>query len=197
MNTDIITTSIKKYIIYILLVIMGVILGVAFKNGSNNVVPGDTLNTTPTTIRDTNDTSKITSKGTITITPAPSTATGDTLVVKEALVATNGNRRVEVPIRNQSVPLNNSESKDTLNKNIEVTNTIDVSSLVRPLVPKWEIGIGVGTHDGDTYIPVSIQRDYKVDKAVRLEIHLDPTAKGDTKKILSPKGIEVQHVWKF
>ena len=100
MNTDIITTSIKKYIIYILLVIMGVILGVAFKNGSNNVVPGDTLNTTPTTIRDTNDTSKITSKGTITITPAPSTATGDTLVVKEALVATNGNRRVEVPIRN-------------------------------------------------------------------------------------------------
>lgn len=197
MNTDIITTSIKKYIIYILLVIMGIILGVAFKNGSNNTASSDTLNTTSTTLRDTNDTSKITSKGTITITPAPSTATGDTLVVKESLVATNGNRKVEAPIRNQSVPLNNSESKDTLNKNIEVTNTIDVSSLVRPLVPKWEIGIGVGTHDGDTYIPVSIQRDYKVDKAVRLEIHLDPTAKGDTKKILSPKGIEVQHVWKF
>lgn len=197
MNTDIITTIIKKYIIYILLVIMGVILGVAFKNGSNNTASSDTLNTTSTTLRDTNDTSKITSKGTITITPAPSTATGDTLVVKESLVATNGNRKAEVPIRNQSVPLNNNENKDTSNKNIEVTNTIDVSSLVRPLVPKWEIGIGVGTHDGDTYIPVSIQRDYKVDKAVRLEIHLDPTAKGDTKRILSPKGIEVQHVWKF
>lgn len=197
MNTDIITTIIKKYIIYILLVIMGIILGVAFKNGSNNTASSDTLNTTSTTLRDINDTSKITSKGTITITSAPSTATGDTLVVKESLVATNGNRKAEVPIRNQSVPLNNNENKDTSNKNIEVTNTIDVSSLVRPLVPKWEIGIGVGTHDGDTYIPVSIQRDYKVDKAVRLEIHLDPTAKGDTKRILSPKGIEVQHVWKF
>lgn len=137
---------------------------------------------------------EITSTGTITVTP--NREPNDVLVIHESLVASNGNRRVEVPIRNIKTPITDNYNSDTpnsntTNKTVTYENKIDVSALVRPLVPKWEIGTGVGTHRGNVYIPVSIQRDYKVDKAVRVEVHLDP------KDRMAPKGVEVQHIWKF
>lgn len=148
------------------------------------------------TIKATNEDTKVTSTGTITVTPNKEPT--DVLVVHESLVASNGNRKVEVPIRNIKAPIYNpdndnnpSPSNPNPNKTVTYENKIDVSALVRPLVPKWEIGTGVGTHRGDVYVPVSVQRDYKVDKAVRVEVHLDP------KDRMAPKGIEVQHIWKF
>lgn len=153
-----------------------------------------------------NEDKKVTSTGTITVTP--NKEPNDVLIVRESLVASNGNRRVEVPIRNSKTPIpdnpnsdnptprvarpapdNNNNNKN--NKTVTYENKIDVSALVRPLVPKWEIGIGVGAHRGNVYVPVSVQRDYKVDKAVRVEFHLDP------KDRMAPKGVEVQHIWKF
>lgn len=140
-----------------------------------------------------NEDKEITSTGTITVTP--NKEPNDVLVIHESLVASNGHRRVEVPIRDTKTPIAtpNSDNYNTDNPNKTVTyeNKIDVSALVRPLVPKWEIGTGVGTHRGNVYVPVSVQRDYKVDKAVRVEVHLDP------KDRMAPKGVEVQHIWKF
>lgn len=147
------------------------------------------------TIKATNeDTNKVTSTGTITVTP--NKEPNDILVVHESLVASNGNRKVEVPIKSIKAPIpvntnNNNPSPANSNKTVTYENKIDVSALVRPLVPKWEIGTGVGTHRGNVYVPVSVQRDYKVDKAVRVEVHLDP------KDRMAPKGVEVQHIWKF
>ena len=151
------------------------------------------------TIKATNeDTNKVTSTGTIMVTP--NKEPNDVLVVHESLVASNGNRKVEVPIRNIKAPIYNPNYNNPsdnnpatpINKTVTYENKIDVSALVRPLVPKWEIGTGVGTHRGNVYIPVSVQRDYKgVDKAVRVEVHLDP------KDRMAPKGVEVQHIWKF
>lgn len=146
-----------------------------------------------------NEDKEITSTGTITVTPN-SKEPNDVLVIHESLVASNGHRRVEVPIRDTKTPIsvdnptyNNPSNPNNPNSNKTVTyeNKIDVSALVRPLVPKWEIGTGVGTHRGNVYVPVSVQRDYKVDKAVRVEVHLDP------KDRMAPKGVEVQHIWKF
>lgn len=37
----------------------------------------------------------------------------------------------------------------------------------------WEAGIGVGVHDQNFYIPVSIQRNYSKSHSVEAEIHLD------------------------
>ena len=37
----------------------------------------------------------------------------------------------------------------------------------------WEIGVGAGVHDGKAYIPVSLQRNYKKDRSVVLELHYD------------------------
>jgi hypothetical protein len=146
------------------------------------------------TIKATNEnTDKVTSTGTITVTP--NKEPNDVLVVHESLVASNGHRKVEVPIRNIKAPIivdnPSTPANPDNNKNVTYENKIDVSALVRPLVPKWEIGTGVGTHRGDVYVPVSVQRDYKVDKAVRVEVHLDP------KDRMAPKGVEVQHIWKF
>ena len=150
------------------------------------------------TIKTTNESAdKVISTGTIMVTP--NKEPHDVLVVHESLVASNGNRKVEVPIRNIKAPIvvdNNYNNPSTPNpdnnKTVTYENKIDVSALVRPLVPKWEIGTGVGTHRGNVYVPVSVQRDYKgVDKAVRVEVHLDP------KDRMAPKGVEVQHIWKF
>lgn len=36
----------------------------------------------------------------------------------------------------------------------------------------WEISAGVGSHRGDAYIPLGVQRSYAPHKAVAAEVHL-------------------------
>ena len=37
----------------------------------------------------------------------------------------------------------------------------------------WELGVGMGIHDGKTYIPVSLQRNYSKNHSVAVELHYD------------------------
>ena len=37
----------------------------------------------------------------------------------------------------------------------------------------WELGVGMGVHDGKTYIPVSLQRNYSKSHSVAAELHYD------------------------
>lgn len=37
----------------------------------------------------------------------------------------------------------------------------------------WELGVGMGVHDGKTYIPVSLQRNYSKNHSVAAELHYD------------------------
>lgn len=37
----------------------------------------------------------------------------------------------------------------------------------------WELGVGMGVHDGKTYIPVSLQRNYSKNHSVAVELHYD------------------------
>ena len=37
----------------------------------------------------------------------------------------------------------------------------------------WELGVGMGVHDGKTYIPVSLQRNYSKNHSVTVELHYD------------------------
>ena len=59
----------------------------------------------------------------------------------------------------------------------------------------WELSAGVGSHRGDVYLPVGLQRNYSPHKAVAAELHLVPEdlAKGKIKA----SGWEVKHVWRF
>lgn len=176
------------FLTLLLIIITGVFKHWYSRSSGHSIPNKDTIKATETT-------DKVTSTGTITVTP--NKEPNDVLVVHESLVASNGHRKVEVPIKSIKAPItvdnpsNNPDTPNNNNKTVTYENKIDVSALVRPLVPKWEIGTGVGTHRGNVYVPVSVQRDYKVDKAVRVEVHLDP------KDRMAPKGVEVQHIWKF
>ena len=59
----------------------------------------------------------------------------------------------------------------------------------------WELSAGVGSHQGDVYLPVGLQRNYAPHKALAAEVHLVPEdlAKGKIKT----SGWEVKHVWRF
>ncbi len=54
----------------------------------------------------------------------------------------------------------------------------------------WEIGIGYGNHDGKSYVPVELQRNYSKHKAVAAEVHMDTGLR-------EVEGYEVKHVWRF
>ena len=74
-------------------------------------------------------------------------------------------------------------------------NEYKVDVLKINLDKAWELSTGVGSHRGDTYIPLGVQRNYAPHKAVAAEVHLVPEdlAKGKIKT----SGWEVKHVWRF
>jgi len=74
-------------------------------------------------------------------------------------------------------------------------NEYKVDVLKINLDKSWELSAGVGSHRGDSYIPLGVQRNYAPNKAVAAEVHLVPEelAKGKIKT----SGWEVRHVWRF
>lgn len=74
-------------------------------------------------------------------------------------------------------------------------NEYKVDVLKITLDKSWELSTGVGSHQGDIYIPVGLQRNYAPNKAVVAEVHLVPEdlAKGKVKT----SGWEVKHVWRY
>lgn len=41
----------------------------------------------------------------------------------------------------------------------------------------WEMGVGAGVHEGDFYIPISIQRNYSKSHSIEAEVHVSPRDK--------------------
>ena len=74
----------------------------------------------------------------------------------------------------------------------KITQTIDLTHVVNNMNNKykknWEVGIGYGIHNGKSFVPVEIQRNYKADKAISIEFHT--TTKGT-------QGYEIKHKWKL
>lgn len=54
----------------------------------------------------------------------------------------------------------------------------------------WEFSAGVGSHQGDVYLPLGLQRNYTSHKAVAAEVHLVPGT-------IKTSGWEVRHVWRY
>jgi len=63
------------------------------------------------------------------------------------------------------------------------------------LEKSWGLSAGIGSHRGDAYIPVGVQRNYAPNRAVAAEVHLVPEdlAKGK----VTTSGWEVKHVWRY
>lgn len=52
----------------------------------------------------------------------------------------------------------------------------------------WEWSAGIGVHDGETYVPIGLQRNYSKDAAIEAEVHVD--------KEMSVSGGEIKYVRK-
>lgn len=74
-------------------------------------------------------------------------------------------------------------------------NEYKVDVLKINLDKAWELSAGVGSHRGDAYIPLGVQRNYAPHKAVAAEVHLVPEELARGKIMTS--GWEVRHVWRF
>lgn len=55
----------------------------------------------------------------------------------------------------------------------------------------WSAGVGVGTFDGDTYVPITISRQLSKEKSIDFQINLDPD------KGLKPNGFQIGMNWHF
>lgn len=118
----------------------------------------------------------------ISVKPKEKPTDPDLKVTQKYTAQVNG-KTVEVPL---------SKPKETLKDNqVVVSQTLDVSAAVKPLLPRWSIGVGVGRYGSETYIPVSITRHYKPAKR-----SLQFTIKYSTDKG-KINGGEIQHLWNF
>ncbi len=118
----------------------------------------------------------------LSIKPKEKPSDPDLKVTQKYTASING-KTVEVPL---------SKPKETLKDNqVVVSQTLDVTSAVKPLLPRWSIGVGVGRYGSETYIPLSVTRHYKPAKR-SLQFTLKYSI--DKGKI---NGGEIQHLWSF
>ena len=147
-------------------------------NNNNNITNNDNNKI------DTNVTATIDTNVTATLKESPSEP--DVILTNTYVANVNG-EILKIPVVTPH-ELNSLDAKTTG----KITQTIDLTHVVNNMNNKykknWEVGIGYGTHNGKSYVPVEIQRNYKEDKAISIEFH--KTTKGT-------QGYEIKHKWKL
>lgn len=104
------------------------------------------------------------------------------LVIEHHYKATIDGEVVNVPIRtvsnvngvNPSPAPSVSNTSSSLGNTVSYKQELDLTPLLSDYEHKknWEVGAGVGCHDGDVYFPVSVQRNFSHDRAVEGVVHL-------------------------
>lgn len=169
----------KANLSYILIIIAIVITAIYFLTQATPV-PVDT-SVLP------KDTPKVSQKDTLSATYKETKDAPDLVADTTYVAIINGNK-VAVPVATKTNKVVNDNGATDITAT--VTTEVDLTNLM-PKAPNWELGVGVGAHEGDMYIPVSLQRNYKRNRAVYTELHLDPS---DNFKV---NGIAVQYKVKF
>ena len=120
------------------------------------------------------------------ITVVPKTKPSDPdLKVTQKYTAQINNKTVEIPL---------SKPKETLSadgQTVVVSQTVDMTAAVKPMLPRWSIGVGMGKDRNETYIPFSVTRHYK---PLKRSLQFTLKYSIDKGKI---SGGEVQHLWNF
>lgn len=123
----------------------------------------------------------VTTQSTLSVTKKTTESEPD-LIVSNKYIAKIDGKLVEAPMKNVSY-------KDKNNTTATVSTTIDVTPLVKQMTPKWEVGVGIGYVDKDVLPCMTLQRNYKHDKAVEAVIQIDTDG--------NFKGASVIHKWRF
>lgn len=167
-----------RYILAGILLVGVLITGLYFtsvRRGENtNVHHSETPKTTTSKL-------PVTTQSTLSVTKKTTESDPD-LIVSNKYVAKIDGKLVEAPIKNVSY-------KDKNNTTATVSTTIDVTPLVKQMTPKWEAGVGVGYIDKDVLPCMTLQRNYKHDKAVEAVIQIDTSG--------NFKGASLVHKWRF
>lgn len=168
-------TTIRYILAGILLVVL--IIGLYFtsvrRGGNTNVHQQETPKTTSKL--------PVTTQSTLSVTKKITESEPD-LIVSNKYVAKIDGKLVEAPMKNVSY-------KDKNSTTATVSTTIDVTPLVKQMTPKWEAGVGVGYVDKDVLPCMTLQRNYKHDKAVEAVIQIDTSG--------NFKGASLVHKWRF
>lgn len=178
-------TTIRYTLAGILIGVLGVLLiGLYFtsvrRGGNTNVHQPETPKITSTST-----TSKpvVTTQSTLSVTSKTAESEPD-LIVSNKYVAKIDGKLVEAPMKIQK-----DDSQAVGGSQAVVSTTIDVTPLVKQMTPKWEVGVGVGYVDKDVLPCMTLQRNYKHDKAVEAVIQIDTEG--------NFKGASVIHKWRF
>lgn len=179
--------NINNLIKYLLCILLGVILAVVamthfapVRRGDDTSVP--TENTTPLV----NPSNTIKSEtAVVSVAPKSNPKTDPDLIVKDVYIAEINGRRVEAPV----VAVEGAQKPGDMQATVK--HTIDVTPLVKQMTPKWEVGAGVDVDNNFKVNPcVSLQRNYKTDKALEVVVTVDKS-NGQIKNGM------LLHKWRF
>ena len=129
----------------------------------------------------------VTTQSTLSVTRKTTESEPD-LIVSNKYVAKIDGKLVEAPMKGVSY-------KDKNKTTTTVSTTIDVTPLIKQMTPKWEAGVGVGYVKGsrassnDVLPCMTLQRNYKHDKAIEAVIQIDTDG--------NFKGASLVHKWRF
>lgn len=123
----------------------------------------------------------IDSVSSLTVTPKKDDNDND-LLITHTYKATIDGEVVNIPIRtvpntvSNSVPDSVYPSDSLYSGNtVSYKQELDLTPLVKDYEKKknWEIGTGIGVHDNDVYIPISLQRNFSKDKALECIVQVE------------------------
>lgn len=111
---------------------------------------------------------------TLTATPKVSPQDPDVVVNQTYTAKVNG-QTLTVPVVTPKGTTQGTPSAGILEQTIDLTPIYSKAKeeAIKDTRKNWEVGVGVGVHSGSYYIPLEIQRNYKLDRAVALEVHLE------------------------
>lgn len=132
---------------------------------------------TPEVIKNNDSPLVVPMETTLSVTPK-SNPTNPDLSLSNKYVAVIDNKEVTIPIDTTKV------SKE--NHTATIQQKVDFTPVLKELLPDWEVGAGMGIHDGKPYGTVGLKRNYKINRAVTIEAHTDGSR---------VKGYEVMHWW--
>lgn len=172
-------TTIRYILAGILLIVLiiGLLYFTSVRRGENTNVHQ------PETPKITTSKPTVTTQSTLSVTKKTTESEPD-LIVSNKYVAKIDGKLVEAPMKPDV------SYKDKNNTTTTVSTTIDVTPLIKQMTPKWEVGVGVGCmNNGDVLPCMTLQRNYKHDKAVEAVIQIDTSG--------NFKGASLIHKWRF
>ncbi len=177
----------NKWILVLLVVIAVAALLFVFTNHSKDVAtimqPADVSN--PATLAKTLDISEPEATDVVKAIKRATEKPPATSWVVSAKDTQEAARIVEKQIESKTAP-----PMPTADKTVVTPRETKVDVYRINLDADWEIGVGFGNHDGKSYVPVEVQRNYAKHKAIAAEVHMDT----GLRKV---EGYEVKHVWRF